>query len=73
MNRKRPVGRPRTRWFDYIKDFGSNRLGLRLSEMRNAVCVSGSKGMTAYPGAAAPAYLNAGEEKKSAIHRSTSN
>ena len=32
-NGKRPVGRPRTRWTDYVKDLGWNRLGLRLSEM----------------------------------------
>ena len=29
----RPVGRPRTRWTDYIKDLGWNRLGLGPSEM----------------------------------------
>ena len=28
----RPVGRPRTRWTDYIEDLGWNRLGLRPSE-----------------------------------------
>ena len=32
-NERRPVGRPRTRWTDYIKDLGWNRLGLRPSEM----------------------------------------
>ena len=32
-NRKRPVGRPRTRWTDYIEDFGWNRLELHPSEM----------------------------------------
>ena len=32
-NRRRPVGRPRTRWTDYIKDLGWNRLGLCLREM----------------------------------------
>ena len=32
-NRRRPVGRPRTRWTDYIEDLGWNRLGLRPSEM----------------------------------------
>ena len=32
-NGRRPVGRPRTRWTDYIKDLGWNRLGLRPSEM----------------------------------------
>ena len=32
-NGKRLVGRPRTRWTDYIEDLGWNRLGLRPSEM----------------------------------------
>ena len=32
-NGRRPVGRPRTRWTDYIADLGWNRLGLRPSEM----------------------------------------
>ena len=32
-NGRRPVGRPRTRWTDYIDDLGWNRLGLRPSEM----------------------------------------
>ena len=32
-NGRRPVGRPRTGWTDYIKDLGWNRLGLRPSEM----------------------------------------
>ena len=32
-NGRRPVGRSRTRWPDYIKDLGWNRLGLRPSEM----------------------------------------
>ena len=32
-NGRRPVGRPRTRWSDYIEDLGCNRLGLRPSEM----------------------------------------
>ena len=32
-NGRRPVGRPRTRWTDYIKDLGWNRLGLYPSEM----------------------------------------
>ena len=30
---RRPVGRPRTRWTDYIEDLGWSRLGLRPSEM----------------------------------------
>ena len=32
-NRRRPVGRPRTRWTNYIKDYGWNRLELHSSEM----------------------------------------
>ena len=32
-NGKRPVGRPRTRWTNYIEDLGWNRLGLHSSEM----------------------------------------
>ena len=32
-NGRRPVGRPRTKWTDYIEDVGWNRLGLRPSEM----------------------------------------
>ena len=32
-NGRRPVGRPRTRWTDYIVDLGWNRLGLRPSKM----------------------------------------
>ena len=32
-NGRRPVGRFRTRWTDYIEDLGWNRLGLRPSEM----------------------------------------
>ena len=31
---KRPVGKPRTRWLDYIEDLGWNRLGLYPSEMQ---------------------------------------
>jgi len=34
---KRPVGRPRTRWADYIEDLGWNRLGLQPSEMLEVV------------------------------------
>ena len=33
VNGKRPVGRPRTRWTNYIEDLGWNRLGLHSSEM----------------------------------------
>ena len=32
-NGRRPVGRARTRWTDYIEDFGWNRLGLHPSKM----------------------------------------
>ena len=32
-NGRRPVGRPRIRWTDYIVDLGWNRLGLRPREM----------------------------------------
>ena len=32
-NGRRSVGRPRTRWTDYVENFGWNRLGLRPSEM----------------------------------------
>ena len=32
-NGRRPVGRPKTRWTDYIEDLGWSRLGLRRSEM----------------------------------------
>jgi len=31
------MGRPRTRWEDYIEDFGWNRLGLQPSEMLKVV------------------------------------
>ena len=31
-NGRRPVGRPRTRWTDYIEDLGWNLLGLHSSE-----------------------------------------
>ena len=34
---RRPVGRPRTRWTDYIEDLGWNRLGLRPSEMMEVI------------------------------------
>ena len=34
---RRPVGRSRTRWLDYIEDLGWNRLGFFFK--RNAVCV----------------------------------
>ena len=32
-NGRRPVGRPRSRWTNYIEDLGWNRLGLHPSEM----------------------------------------
>ena len=34
---KRPVGRPRTRWTNYLKGLGWNRLGLYPSEMMDVV------------------------------------
>ena len=34
---KRPVGRPQTRWLDYIEDLGWNRLGLHPSEMQSVL------------------------------------
>jgi len=34
---KRPVGRPQTRWADYIENLGWNRLGLQPSEMLEVV------------------------------------
>ena len=36
-NGRRPVGRPRTRWTDYIKDLGWNRLGLHSSKMMDVI------------------------------------
>ena len=36
-NGRRPVGRPRTRWTDYIDDLGWNRLGLHPSEMMDVM------------------------------------
>ena len=36
-NGKRPVGRPRLRWLNYIEGLGWNRLGLSLSEMKEVV------------------------------------
>ena len=32
-NRRGPVGRPRTRWINYIENLGWNRSGLHASEM----------------------------------------
>jgi len=37
VKRKRPVGRPRTRWEDYTEVIGCNRLGLQPSEMMEVV------------------------------------
>jgi len=37
VKEKRPMGRPRTRWADYIEDLGWNRLGLQPSEMLEVV------------------------------------
>ena len=34
-NGRRPVGRPRNRWTNYIEELGWNRLGLHFSEMMN--------------------------------------
>ena len=34
---KRPVGRPRTQWFDYIEDLGWNHLGLCPSKMQSVL------------------------------------
>ena len=36
-NGKRPAGRPRTRWTDYIEDLGWNRLGLHPIEMMDVI------------------------------------
>ena len=36
-NGKRPVGRPKTRWTNYIEDLGWNRLGLYPSEMMDVM------------------------------------
>ena len=36
-NGRRPVGRPRTRWTDYIEDLGWNRLGLHSSKMMDVI------------------------------------
>ena len=32
-NGRKPVGRPRTTWTNYIKDLGWNRVGLRPNEI----------------------------------------
>ena len=34
---KSPVGRPQTRWLDYIEDLGWNRLELHPSEMQSVL------------------------------------
>ena len=36
-NGRSPVGRPRTRWANYIKDLGWNRLELHPSEMIDVI------------------------------------
>ena len=36
-NGRRLVGRPRTRWIDYIEDLGWNRLGLRPGKMMDVM------------------------------------
>ena len=37
VNEKGPVGRPQTRWLDYIKDLSWNRMGRRPSEMQSVL------------------------------------
>ena len=37
VSEKRPVGRTRTKWFDYIEDLGWNRLGLHPREVRSVL------------------------------------
>ena len=37
VNERRPVGRPRTRWTNYIGDLGWNPLGLHPSEMMDVM------------------------------------
>ena len=34
---KKTVGRPQTRWFDYVEDLGWNRLGFHPSEMQSVL------------------------------------
>ena len=36
-NGRRPVGRPKTRWTNYIEDLGWSRLGLHPSEMMDVM------------------------------------
>ena len=36
-NGRRPVGRPRSRWSNYIEDLGWNRLGLHSSKMMDVI------------------------------------
>ena len=36
-NGGRPVGRPRTKWTNYIEDLGWNRLGLQPSKMMDVM------------------------------------
>ena len=48
-NGKRPVGRPRTRCANYIKDLGWNRMRLYRSEMMNAYCIGVGKGRQGGP------------------------
>ena len=36
-NKRRPFGRPRPRWTDYIEALGWNRLGLQSSEMKEVM------------------------------------
>ena len=37
INERRPVGRPRTRWTNYIEDLGWNRFQLYPSKMMNVM------------------------------------
>ena len=37
VNGRRPVGRPRTRWANYIEDLGWNRSGLHPTKMMNVM------------------------------------
>ena len=36
-NGRRPIGGPRTKWTNYMKDVGWNRLGLYASEMMDVI------------------------------------
>ena len=67
VNGKRPVEQPRTRWFDYIKGHGWNRLGINDVKFKQiAVCVGGSKIVVVLSGTAASRKPQGkvGEEKR---------